>query len=447
MKKAISLLVAMVLSASIGVAAFAAEDVAGTNGTNDTPETPETTGATDTTGTGGAAITDDTTPMVRALISSGDITAGNETITINKGELYLVDAGNQVVGGIYNLLDPGTEYTFRIHYATDDITEQTSSAVAGNTTQGAELTGKALAGGTIRLRTVRGSSHIQSARIKTIGRGDTARYELVLTTRNTYGTKMNEVEYSLGVTGSTNETTTFKDSGHIFQVGWRSIPDDETQIGEGGYITISNDYPVITKEQFTAIAKSVNYKTVNFEGEDAGWLFTGRVSGMGDTNFHYTYDVTPELINLFPEQDFKFLTFNAGVTFPASGEMHIDVSDVSEAYGRNLYTYLYRNGKLTLVDTTYDVGANEVVFRTNYLGSFVITDRAITNTSIVGEENKEEEEEEVTPNENTDNETNNNVNNIHGNPQTGAASAMNAIVALGLATVATAGAILPRKRK
>lgn len=416
MKKAISLLVAVAAAASLSVTAFAANDITGT--ANALPRL-------------NSRISTDIVADADALPRiAGDINNAGSVATVGAYELYLVDGANKPVG-IYNGLDPDTEYKFKIYYndTNGNISTPTNAALPGR-----QLTNADLHGGTIRLRTLKGSSNIQSARVRTNGRGTAATYELVINTRATFGTKINEVQYSLNVTG--NKAGTFNESIHNFEVGYRTIPDEDLDIGEGGYITISNDYPVITKDQFTTLAKNVNYRIVNFEAEDGGWRYAGRVSGMGDTNFYYTYDVIPDLINKFPDQEYKFLNFRAGVTFPASGEMRIDVSDINDDFG-TMYAYLYRNGKLTKIDTTYDSGANELVFRTNYLGSFVITDKEITDTSIVGEEPTKTEEpikEPEVP-----------VTDKNRNPSTGADSAMNLVVALGLASLVTAG-VVSRKR-
>lgn len=421
MKKVISLLVACATASSLGMASFAADDTPGT--------------AT-------------YTASANSRISS----AAGDTVNISQGELFLVDRENNRITGVYDKLDPDTEYNFEIRWARDSALNRIDPATPTSIDSGVQLTEAHLDGGDIRLRTVSGSSSIQSARVKQIGRGDSATFELIIVTRATYGTNLNEVEYSLDVTGSGQSEGTFKQSNHFFEVGWEAIDDADTNIGEGGYITIANDRPVITKDQFTDIAKSVNYKTVNFEGEDGGWLFTGRVSGMSDSNFHYTYDVLPDIVNKFPDQEYKFLTFNAGVTFPASGEMRIDVSDISDDFGGEMYTYLYRNGKLTAIDSTYDSGANEIVFRTNYLGAFVITDKAITDTTIVAGTNDEDTTDTDDTANNTDNNATNGATNDvtggigSGNPSTGAASSMNVIAMAGLAALASAGMIARRRK-
>lgn len=409
MKKVISLLSAFAVACTMGVATFAADDTPGTVRYSS------------------RAV--EVTPFVNVIGQSGEISVGPR-------ELFVVDATSKVVGGVYNKLDPDTEYNFRIYYNDSNAAiEGNDVSVLGNPAA-KELTGVIINKGTVQLRTVKGSSNIQSAKIKTIGRGDAARYELQITTRASFGTKMNEVEYTLDVSGSASPAGTFQRSSHTFEVGYESIDDLDTDVGENGIITISNDAPVITKEQFADIAKSANYKNVTFEGDDGGWRFTGRVSGMPDSNFYYTYDVIPEIVNKFPEQDYKFLNFRAGVTFPTNGEMRIDVSDINDDFSK-MYAYLYRNGKLTRVNTTYDSGASEVVFKTNYLGSFLITDTEITDTTIVAEEPDEGDEDE----------------GVHGesggpgsNPSTGASSAMDIAMTLGLVSLVTAGAI-SRKRK
>lgn len=412
MKKVISLLVAFATACSVSVAAFAADDIPGT-----VHESPRA-----------------------SMISSRIASVGQSgALQVGPRELFIVDAKNKLVGGVYNKLDPDTEYTFRIYYnnSNSTITADNDADLLNVIVNPdvVELSGALINKGTIQLRTIKGSSNIQSAKIKTIGRGDGARYEMVVNTRAYYGTKLNEVEYTLDVTGSASPAGSFAKSTHMFEVGYETINDNETDVGENGTITISNDAPVITKDQFVDIAKSANYKTVRFEGDDGGWIFTGRVSGMADSNFYYTYDVIPDIVNKFPDQEYKFLTFKAGVTFPTNGEMRIDVSDISDDFAK-LHTYLFRNGKLTKIATTYDSGSDEIVFRTNYLGSFVITDTAITDTSVLGETDKDEEDEKDVSGE----------QGGTGNPNTGATSAMNLGVTLGLVSLVAASAISRKKK-
>jgi LPXTG-motif cell wall-anchored protein len=279
--------------------------------------------------------------------------------------------------------------------------------------------------------------------VRTRGSGASQTFYIEITTRNVYGTKLNDVEYDLSATVSGTALSTNPGLGMLpavptasinyFKVGFMTISDDQTDVGEEGTIVIYKETPVILKDQFADIAKSANYKNVIFEGEEGTWSFRGKVAGMKDSNFYYDFDPDTDLLNKFPEHEFKFLTFRAGVNFPTTGEMRIDVSDVSDTFN-TMYAYLYREGKLTEINGTYDAATDELVFRTNYLGRFLISNRAITDTSLVPEL-EPEEEVPVEPHPPTTT-----------NPHTGAPASANAMVALGLVSLASA-AVVGRKRK
>lgn len=413
MKKAISLLIALVLTLSISVVAFAATDIPGIQGYADQVQ-----------------VVDSADYSAGSRIGPG---VGDNTYTVAANELYLVDPKAGFVAGVDTTLHPDETYKFDIYF------NNTGAALPGTITLGTSgvaghhrLTGADVGNGTVRLRTVTGSSVITSAKIRTSGSSNTTTYRLEIDTRANYGTKVTDVEYSLGVTAGTTTTRTVADSFHTFKVGFRTITDADTDIGEGGTLTISNDYPVVLKEQFTDIAKSSNYKNIIIEAEDGNWIFEGKVAGMKDTNFTYNYDPDTDLLNKFPEHDFKFVNFPAGVNFPTAGEMRIDVSDISDNF-RTMHAYLYRDGKLTQINGTYDSGADMIVFRTNYLGRFIISDRAITDTSLLPDEPIPEPEPESVPNPNY-------------NPGTGTTGAMNVMVSLGLISLVSAAAV-SRKRK
>jgi len=206
--------------------------------------------------------------------------------------------------------------------------------------------------------------------------------------------------------------------------------------GEGDTVTISNDTPIWTKKQIERLVEANNYKAITLEHEDGSWTYEGRMNGMGDTNFYTTQDVIPSIMNKY-DQDFKFLILPAGVTFPTNGEMRIDVSDVSVDWDR-VYTYLYRNGKLTRINTTYDSQDDMIVFRTNYLGAFVMTPVEITDTTVL------EQPTEVSPAPSPAPGTGVGGTN---NPNTGIPAGMNLIVGLGSLSLLTAGTVILRKRK
>ena len=117
--------------------------------------------------------------------------------------------------------------------------------------------------------------------------------------------------------------------------------------------------------------------------------------------------------------------------------MRIDVSDVSDDWDR-VYTYLYRNGRLTRINTTYDSQDDMIVFRTNYLGAFVMTPVEITDTTII-EQPTTESPAPSPPQQPGTGGTN--------NPNTGIPAGMNLIVGLGSLSLLTAGSVILRKRK
>jgi LPXTG-motif cell wall-anchored protein len=403
MKKAISLLLVLIVTLSISVVGFAATDIPATYGG------PTLFAAT---------VTPPASPSTTA------------TYTIPKGELFLVNSNK--IRGTESELRPNESYTFDIYYAANAISGKTEDEILKATPPlASKLTKADIGAGTVKLRTVKGSSAVSSAKVKTSGSGTAQTYRLEIDTRANYGVKTIDLEYTLNVI-NTDTANTFAESTHTFTVGFNTVSDAEVDVGEGGTITISNEAPVILKDQFSDMAKSANYKNVIFEADDGNWSFTGKVAGMKDTNFTFNYDPDTDLLNKFPENDFKFLNFPAGVNFPTTGEMRIDVSDVTDSF-RTMYAYLYRDGKLTQINGTYNSATDELVFRTNYLGKFIITDIAITDTSLIPEENVPEE---------------NIIENRPGtnNPATGAANSANAFVALGLIALASAAAVSTKRK-
>jgi LPXTG-motif cell wall-anchored protein len=452
MKKAISLLLALTMTLGLSVVAFAASDIPGTYSQNtqntrghslNTPNagrysmnTPNAGNYSMNTPNAGRYSLDtaDSSGITYIADVAPATPGGTVTYNVNKGELFLVN--NRKVVGVDTELRPDETYKFDIYYANADSSARSDEELIRDF---AKLTKADIGKGTVKVRTLKGSSAVVSAKVKTIGSGSTMTYRLEIETRPNYGTKMTDLEYNLNVV-DTDTTNTFVESLHTFTVGFNTISDSDTDVGEGGTITISNDAPVILKEQFSDIAKSANYKNIIFESDDGNWRFTGKVAGMKDTNFSYNYDPNTDLLNRFPEHEFKFLNFPAGVNFPTTGEMRIDVSDVSSDF-RNMHTYLYRDGKLTEINATYDSGADEIYFRTNYLGRFIVSNERITDTSLFPEPEVEEEEEEYIP-----------VPHVpetpgYNNPNTGAADTTGIMVTLGLVSLASAAAISRKRSK
>lgn len=390
MKKVVSLLVALATAFGVNATVFAATD--------DIISFSETS----------------TASFIAPRVNYGN---SNDVVSLVENEIVIVtnDTKEEIIMPESHL-EPGKEYSFKVFMSTANQTNVTSGAAAITA-----ITDQMLGGGKFRIQGKGGTSAIEKIEIKKRGTGPNATYRLDITTKETWGTKLNDIEYIFSVIKQTEATAHTIENGNLtLKVGYQKVSDEEVEAyDEGDTITISQDYPVYTREHFKTIAKNTNYKTILLEDEDNEWSFLGRVSGMGDTNFKYTRDVIPAIVERFPDQEFEFFTFGGGVNFPTHGEFRLDVGDFAANHNK-IYTYLYRNGTLTPINTTYDIANDELVFRTNYLGSFVITNEQITDTSIV------EKPEEEKPTEKPETE----------NPSTGASAGMNLAIALGLTSLA-----------
>ncbi|MDL2232831.1 hypothetical protein LJC63_04530 [Ruminococcaceae bacterium OttesenSCG-928-L11] len=404
MKKAIALLAAVALALTINVGVFAAVD----------------------------------TDTARNLEWGSDSTDTNPKLLIEKNQIvlgYSINGGNVVVLPD-TFLKPGNEYTYQLFRVDQDYSV---TSVAPNNVQMTPITEGMLNGAKLRVRVGKGSSNVLSAKLNKKGSSNKATYSFVIEPKETFGTKINDLEYSIVASGL-SAPGELLDAQLTFQTGYRAMSDEDIDsFVEGDTITIYEDRPVIEKEQFETIAKNFNYRTVEFMGEEGDWTFTGRVSGMGDANFITTYDVVPDIINAFPEQDYKFITFNAGVTFPTNGELRLDVSDMTDGTSNpDLYIYLYRNGVLTPINATYDNTSDELVFRTNYLGAFVITNGEISDYS-------QPDAPDESGDGDRDDDRDDNTNEAGNNPSTGAASVAG-MAALGLGSL-VAGIAVRKNRK
>lgn len=382
MKKAIALLITLVLTLSLGsmfAFADAGTGIAGTAGEAGTGMA----GTAGEAGTGSdvyfvpeTGVGETNPPIGRAFALTTTDATGATYVLADVDDLILVDTKNQRIVGADNVLTPNETYKFDIYHVLAAGASTTAGTLRTDVDiiKGSELLRKDMVGtGSVKFTTVKGSSQsIASVKVKTTTSAAKGSYYVEIVTKANYGTKLTDVEYRLTAT-SAGVTTPLSYTGiNTFKVGFMNDENLDTDIGEEGTIIIDRTLPVIMKDQFTDIAKSANYKNVIFEGEDGNWSFTGKVAGMKDTNFYYDYDPDTDILNRFPEHDFKFLNFRSGVSFPTTGTMRIDISDVNINNGR-VYAYLYREGKLTEIAGTYDNLSDEIVFRTNYLGKFIIT--------------------------------------------------------------------------
>jgi len=463
MKKIASLLLIVAFVLSMGTTAFAAEDPTALHGTS-------RNGATLNEGTNmpgrnnhmadgtrnsrsgvqayddghdGLYTADGFSDEYVSIVPSINFINENE-LRIRPGEMFLVSDGQIVLPE--TLLIPNTEYLFDIYFNSTaaDINQNINSAMDAGLVP---LTEESISGplndtttGRLRLRSGRGTTTISRSELRTRGTGSARTYHIQLDTRASYNTRQTEVSFTLLTSGVLPTpavgTAAVIQSTVTFEVGWPRMSDEDVDsYSDGDTVTISNDYPVIMRRQLERLVRNHSYRPIHLAFEDGSWEYTGRMSGMGDTNFFTTQDVIPALMNRF-DQDFKFLSLPAGVTFPANGELRIDVSDVSDDWNR-IYTYLYRNGNLTPISTNYDSLDDMIYFRTNFLGSFVMTDIEITDLNLIAQPEEPEVQE---PEEPEFPETN--------NPPMGVAMGGNSLL-MGLGTISLlgAGALVTRRRK
>jgi len=373
-------------------------------------------------------------------------------VSIGAGEIFLVREGGIVLPEYR--LTPNREYIFDIYFnstnapVTFTLTNAggaTPDTLAGHTAL-VRLTDEHLSGpvgtdytGRLRLRSGRGSTMFSRTDLRTRGTGPSRTYQLLLETRANYTTRLTDVTFTMLTSGNLPTVSAGAANPQLsvieLVVGWRRMSDDEVDTyAEGDTVTLTNDYPVIMRRQIERLVRNHNYRPIHLAFEDGSWEYTGRMSGMADTNFFTTQDVIPPLMNRF-DQDFKFLSLPGGATFPTNGEMRIDVSDVSGDWDR-IYTYLYRNGTLTPISTTYDSMDDMIYFRTNFLGSFVMTDVEITDRNLLVQPGQPEITEPEEPG----------YPNLH-NPPMGVAGFNNLFLSLGTLSLLGAGAALIRRRK
>jgi LPXTG-motif cell wall-anchored protein len=120
--------------------------------------------------------------------------------------------------------------------------------------------------------------------------------------------------------------------------------------------------------------------------------------------------------------------------------MRIDVSDISGDF-EQMYVYLSRGGALTPITAVHDRDTDEIVFKTNYLGTFIISEDEVALSTEEPAEPTDPDDPNYVPPAPT-----NPVNPNPTNPGTGASHAADLITAIGLAAITGAGSLL-RKRK
>lgn len=190
-----------------------------------------------------------------------------------------------------------------------------------------------------------------------------------------------EEEYAMKLSQK-GDSKNFVELTVAFETGYPTVSDDYiASLAKEDEIKVDNDTPVFTESQLEKIAKLNGYKKVVFE--DGNWSYTVNISGMKAINMLHNTNGIKEILAKYENNSFEFLTFPAGTKFGTNGTVEIDTSDFAEEFGGKFFVYRYLDGKLTLIQSSYNADDEVLSFTTNTLGRFVITDKAISDAVVV----------------------------------------------------------------
>lgn len=205
-------------------------------------------------------------------------------------------------------------------------------------------------------------------------------YYITATVKAGWPATTTEEEYAMKLTEKSSKNAV--ELVVAFETGYKTVSDDFiAALAKEDEIKVDNDTPVFTKSQLSTISNLNNNKKVTFT--DDNWNYTVIVSGMKDINLLHNNNAISEIINKYEDNNFEFLTFPAGTKFATNGTMEIDVSGYTDDFGGKFFVYRYLDGKLTLINSSYDAEDEVLSFSTNTLGRFVITDKAVKDAVVV----------------------------------------------------------------
>lgn len=257
-------------------------------------------------------------------------------------------------------------------------------------------------------------------------------YYLHVEAKDTTSTKQTDVKYNVKLVRKSNNLSVFSQEVK-FTYGYEEMNDDYiNDLDKGDIVEIDSENPVITKDQFKKIAKLNDYKNVTLAGPN--WQFTVNVTDETTKNLSSNGAGVKEVLAQFPEQDFKFYSFPGKPSFTATGKLALDVSDIMDEFDK-MYTYRYTGGKIYRMNATLNEEDNTLEFRTNRLDTFFVTDKAITDGTVVSGSEVENDETGSTP------EADKN------NPGTGASDMINAAVMAAIASMTAAGLAIYKKNE
>lgn len=374
MKRALSLILAFAITCCLPMTAFAdafMSDTEETRSDRDTRRIPDAAGLTGAAGSG----------LVLIYEAKDETDSFLEGATLQPGAEYTVAIGEWVTrdGSAAAVFQPLTR----------------ARAMALLQENGINITKENDVN--VKVYERKGGSAITSANVSTRNTGTGAekqlQYAIDLKTKSYWGTKLTEVQLDVIIyknRAASSKKIDALNGGATFDVGWKEVDRDQfmNTYDEGDVVTIDVNSPVFGSRLLRDISSTNRSRPVTFEGD--GWQYTNRVPTSGDVNFHYSHDPIHDIAKKFPNYDMKFLTFSSGINFRSEGDMEIDVSDISDVFDGEFNVYLYRDGKITAINSSFDATADTLRFKTDYLGGFIITNRLIDEAKQTLAPNTEE---------------------------------------------------------
>lgn len=207
---------------------------------------------------------------------------------------------------------------------------------------------------------------------------DGGRYYLVVNTLPLYGTTTIPAEIRVRLREESTGRELGQDTVRL-EVGSQTMKSvDEIPAGEA--VRVSNAAPVMTAQHFRSLSEKNDGGEVLLVGP--GWEYQVDVAGAEEQNLFSTAAVVPEVLERYPEQEFRFLSFPGHPEFPAAGTLTVDVSDLTASYGGEFYLYRYLGNRLYYLRSQYDPEGETLSFHPSQLGTYVITDREIGDVEV-----------------------------------------------------------------
>ena len=403
MKKVLAVMLAAATTMSVGVTAFANDEIG--NGTavvssyadllldSGNPDSSSSDASSDTSSDNSSSDTSSDNSSSSSEDESGDVSLEDAT-DVNIG----ADEDGVVLGD--DVLEPGKEYKFPDSLTVDGKdTKITEELMDGYKFNYSKISSK-------------GMSRFEIEEYK-------GQYYLYVEARDTVVTKPVDVKYNVKLVRKSNNLSVFTQEVK-FQYGYEEANGDYISgLDKGDVVEIDNDRPVITDTQFDKIAKINDYKNVPLSG--SGWEFTVNVTDESTKNMVHNNAGIKEVLAKYPDQDFKFFSFPGKPSFAATGRMALDVDDIVDDFEK-MYTYRYANGTIYRINATFDGDENTLTFRTNKLDNFFVTNKFIEDGTVVSDA------EDTDTDDTNDSNNGSSSNPDKNNPSTGASDMINRAV-------------------